>query len=151
MSDSMNKDFLSGRVIDLESFRLTRTSTKGFGLKTDPCQHVNKTLDSNGGIITCDDCKKQLSPIWVIEEIISKWGEWWRRLESRAAQVKELEGKTVILKAAKEIEKRWRRKMAPCCPHCNRAILPEDRLGESAAVSFEYELARRARDKRTGN
>ncbi|GEM_PF-4444040 len=45
--------------------------------------------------------------------------------------------------AAKKVEAVWRsRNMAPCCPHCGRGILPEDKLGD-AQTRRDFELRRR--------
>jgi hypothetical protein len=53
---------------------------------------------------------------------------------------------SVISRAAKEVDKVWRsRHMAPCCPHCKTALLPEDFAnGVKRAVSKELARAYRA-------
>jgi len=39
------------------------------------CQHKRILLDENGQIVTCSECKHQLSPFWVILSLASRYDE----------------------------------------------------------------------------
>ena len=53
------------------------------------------------------------------------------------------------LQVVRELDRIWRGKMLPCCPHCGDAIAPEDGLGRSC-TSKTMELERR-KFKKGGN
>lgn len=131
-------------VVNIGDHRFTRK--RDSWLSKDACKHLNKTFDANGDIITCDDCSMQLSPVWVIHQLIDSYNREMDRLDARERVLREQTGKDLHLIAAKTVEAVWRRKsVVPGCPHCHRGILPEDRLG-SMQVSRAIELSRRRAD-----
>jgi hypothetical protein len=133
-------------VIDLGEVRF-RFRRQGYVPPKDECLHRNKTIVERGNYIECDDCGKQLDPMWVVEQLVGYWGDWKSGLEVREKQLQEMTSKHVSLLAAQRVEKAWRsRTMVPMCPHCERGILPEDRLG-SSSVNREMEMRRRTVDK----
>lgn len=141
MSDRYN-------VVDLGEYRFSHINTKSFLPKPKECQHKQLTLDSNGDVVTCDSCGKQVGTFWALGKMAAHWHEWWQRLQRRGEEASAIEGRQVVLRAALVVEKAWRKKnMAPCCPHCSMAILPEDGFGERASVNKEMEMARRKRAK----
>lgn len=63
-------------VIDLD-FSQERDPDKMFtDIKSRPyyneCQHKHLTIDRAGNTVTCNDCKKELSPMWVLCQIADK-------------------------------------------------------------------------------
>lgn len=123
-----------------------REEKKAWNKKDERCHHRKTTLDDNGSIVTCDDCSMQLSPYWVLHQLIHYYDQEMKKVEARAKAVAEDKAHNLHLLAAKKVEAVWRsRKMAPCCPHCGHGILPEDGLGGSQ-MGREFELRRRQHD-----
>jgi ribosomal protein S27E len=112
-------------------------------LDADRCKHHNITLDDNGGIVTCDDCGKQLSAFWVLQMMTDQYEAAWRKVRAASERVNSEASQSLHLRAAAKVEKAWRsRTMVPICPHCSEAILPSDGLG-GAQVNREIAMARR--------
>lgn len=96
------------------------------------CRHLHLSLDDEGEIVRCSDCHVQVGAYWALAMLIERFQRERASLDARDAALKEQAGKTLHLKAARVIESIWRgRKMAPLCPHCREAILPEDGMGSS--------------------
>lgn len=131
-------------VVNIGDHRYTRK--RNGWLSKDVCRHINKTMDSNGDIITCDDCGMQLSAIWVLNQLIDYYDGEVSKVTVRENHLREQTNKALHLLAAKKVEAVWRsRNMVPACPHCSRGILPEDGLGGSQ-IGRKLELARRRAD-----
>lgn len=114
------------------------------------CEHDNLTIEAHGHIVRCDDCGEQVDAFWVLERMAYRREREIQKREAEKAELEDLRHKTIHLKAARRVERLWRgRKMAPCCPHCDAAILPEDGLG-SNAVNRDIELRRRAKSDAGG-
>jgi hypothetical protein len=129
-------------VIQIESLRL-KFQQKNSAERSASCKHMNLTFDSEGHVVTCDDCSRQISAFWVVEMMSEQYEKAFARLRRREQAVEQAEQNTLISRAAKRVDEVWRgRTMAPICPHCSEAILPEDGMG-SSRVSREAELARR--------
>lgn len=112
----------------------------------DRCEHNHIELDENGCIVTCTGCKKELSAFWALLHMAERWEKHARDQEGVRQRINE-DAKTVIhLRAAKRIERSWRRGMACSCPHCHKPILPEDGMGD-ATESRERVLERRKFEK----
>lgn len=110
----------------------------------DRCAHTHLTLDSNGDIVLCDDCGKQVSAFWALQKIVDQWGRHANAIERRQERLNEEVKSVVHLIAAKKVERAWRsRKMVPTCPHCHEPIFPEDGFGGSM-VNKEIAKRRRA-------
>lgn len=105
--------------------------------ETQRCAHSKVTLDDNGGIVTCDACGKQLDPYWTLRNMAERWEQHASDHKHAAQRIAEDAKAIVHLRAAKAIERIWRRGMAPLCPHCKEPILLEDGLGNSS-VSRAY-------------
>ena len=109
----------------------------------DRCRHTNLTWDDNGQIVTCDDCKKQISPYWALKILSDHYEKSMQSLQQATDQVAADAKAVVHLKAAKRIEQVWKsRTMVPCCPHCDRGILAEDMM-RPAQIRREFEIKRR--------
>lgn len=62
--------------------------------------------------------------------LVKRKGDKQDSIDRRLKEVQRLEASTVVLKAAKKVEKAWRsRSSVPTCPHCHEAIFPEDGFG----------------------
>lgn len=134
-------------IVDIGQYRFRQTNTRSYGMRTKDCQHRNLTIDRHGEIITCDDCEKQVTPMWAVLTLLDDQQRRVMDLDNRRRAAEELEKKTVVLKAAKAVEQAWRsRTMAPCCPHCSKAILPGDGFPGRLQVNKEMELARRRKE-----
>ncbi|MFA1584734.1 hypothetical protein ABZR37_03875 [Achromobacter ruhlandii] len=66
-------------------------------------------------------------------------------LDAKAEKLREDAAHTVISRAAKRMDAAWRSKtMAPLCPHCTKAIMPEDVVNGVGMTSKDWEVRRRA-------
>ena len=67
-------------------------------------------------------------------------------LKRRQRELSEAESFQIRSRAAKVMDEAWRStKMAPLCPHCTTAILPEDVVGGVASTSKALVIAARKR------
>ncbi|NHN85764.1 hypothetical protein GOB93_14095 [Acetobacter musti] len=108
------------------------------------CTHPALLLDSNGDVVTCKDCGKQVSAFWALHRCLDEYRKRWNDVVHAKRQQREREIKTLRLKSAQTIEKAWRRRgTVPTCPHCDRGIFPTDRFG---AVGKALEIEAREKD-----
>jgi hypothetical protein len=135
-------------VIDLGEYRVERKPHRPFD---GSCQHKHMTVDQNGGIITCDDCGKQIDPFIALNLMLDSYAKYWAKLQSQQTRLAEQEHRQVHLKAAQRVEDAWRRRnTVPTCPHCSEPIFPEDGFG-SSAVNREIAIRRRRAQISTQN
>ena len=127
--------------------------------KDDRCEHKKITLDDNGDIVTCDECGRQLDAYLMLRRMCEKWGAHQRELDVYRDEIqafrdriaREAEG-SLALRAARRVEKAWRsHSMAPICPHCREAILPEDGFGGCGSVNLQMERQRRKFSRTPGS
>ncbi len=146
MTDPTDKELLvSHNVINIEEYRFSRKNTRWPSAR-DECQHLQLTLDGNGEIITCDDCDKQVSAYWSIQRFLDEWARAWERIKRRQQECTDVEKSQLILRAALRVQKAWRRRRTvPICPHCYKAILPDDNFGWSS-TNKAMELKRREKE-----
>lgn len=134
---------MSDNVIQIGELLIRRRQEKHTYLKDERCHHRKMTWDDNGQIVTCDACGIQLSPYWALHQLAHFYDKEMSKLKARAEQLEQDKSHNLHLIAAKKVEAVWRsRNMAPCCPHCGRGILPEDKLGD-AQTRRDFELRRR--------
>jgi hypothetical protein len=50
--------------------------------KSAECQHLNIVLDQNGQIVTCGTCQAQLNPFWALLQLVGRYDEAWKALET---------------------------------------------------------------------
>jgi hypothetical protein len=139
---------MTADIIQFGDFALRRKRENVYFRKSDECGHIHLTLNDSGEIITCDDCSHQVSAYWAVRTIMEQWARQERKVAQARQQV-QLDAAAIIhLKAAKLVERIWRSKnLVPCCPHCNKGIMPHDGLG-SITVSKDIEIARRRKELR---
>ena len=93
---------------------------------------------------TASNCQKQVDNYAALRMLVERWALLQARVDSQRAEIADVAGKTVELRAAQRLEKAWRsRSMVPACPHCHEAIFPTDGLGGSM-VNKELAARRRA-------
>ncbi|MGE8046087.1 hypothetical protein ACQKO6_18030 [Pseudomonas monteilii] len=110
------------------------------------CQHKRIRLDDVGEVVKCMDCESQVSAYWALQMLATDWKRQVDRLESEKTAVHKASQLSLHLNAAKQVESVWRsRADLPCCPHCDRGIMPEDGLG-SRTVSKIFEQGLRVRE-----
>jgi hypothetical protein len=107
------------------------------------CSHKHLQMAEDGEIITCNDCKRQVTAWWVLMRMVDQQARWHNEMERRGRALAESEKKGLTLKAAQAIEHCWRkRKLVPVCPHCRKPILPGDGFG-NICVSKMHVIAER--------
>ena len=129
-------------VIDLDKVRVA------LGWPRTPrhlrCQHLSMVYSTEERRVWCKDCESTIDTFdaWLV--LIQNFEGMMRDVRSRLAKAAEALAAVVIRRAAKELDRSWGQKMAPCCPHCRRGLLPEDFAdGAAGAVSVELERGRR--------
>jgi len=124
------------------AFKHNRWPTAESGI----CKHQHMTMCEDGHVVTCDDCKIQLSAYWVLSKMLDKYKSSRDSLERELAAFQEEKSKSVVLLAARRVEHAWRRReMLPTCPHCHRGISAYDGFGGSM-INKKIENKRRESD-----
>lgn len=135
----------SAEVIDLGGMRIK------FGLTRESwklCQHRNMVYSTAERRIWCEDCERTIDNFDALYEIIKKFQVMESDVSHKNRKADEALKSTVVRRAAKVLDHAWMGKMAPCCPHCRSALLPEDfESGARMSVSREIEEARRRKAK----
>ena len=135
-------------VIQIGDFAFKRKQREYLGPKAD-CKHLHMTLDSNGDIVECTDCGKQISAYWALQMLADHYQQAHNKVRAAAHRLAEDKATNIVLLAAKKVQSAWRSQtMVPACPHCGRGIFPQDGLG-SAAINKAMELCRRTLKKDT--
>jgi len=142
-------DYLHSQVVDLEGVRIARGIAQRKAPAFGECQHQHMNYDLHERRVWCEDCEKTIPTFDAFMGLVDWWQKITNSLKRRAEQVAAAEQASLISRAAKALDDVWRRrKMAPCCPHCRAAMLPEDFAdGVDAMVSGELERARRRAKK----
>jgi hypothetical protein len=125
-------------IINIGEIRVKRIIKEGL------CPHKQLVYDYRNEYIQCEDCGLPVQPFQAFMMLVNHFDSAISRLEHRRKELSELEAASNrnLLKAVKEIDRIWRRKMLPCCPHCGRGIAIEDGLGNSC-ISAQVETERR--------
>lgn len=116
------------------------------------CPHKHLTYDPAERMVQCKDCKRPLDGFEAFMIAVRYWSDAEAGLKHHREEINELAKRTEfhLLKATKQVDHAWRsKKSVPCCPHCHKAILPEDDFG-SWMINKEDELTRRKFGKRNG-
>lgn len=116
------------------------------------CPHKHLTYDPAERTVQCKDCNRFVDGFEAFLIAVRYWKNASDGLQRRREEIAELEKRTEfhLLKATKQVDHAWRsKKMVPCCPHCHKAILPEDDFG-SWMINKHNELERRKFGKRNG-
>lgn len=132
-------DYLYGtKVVNIGDLQVAR------GMSQRPlsaCRHPRLVYDTSERRVYCEDCKSDVAPFDAFLQLVDRH----HHLDAKAEKLREDAAHTVISRAAKRIDEAWRsKKMAPCCPHCKAAILPEDVVNGVGMTNKEWEVRRRA-------
>lgn len=137
--------FVSGMtVVDFGDVRVAR------GLSRRPfsgCKHKRLRYDTRERRIWCADCERDIEGFEAFALLAERAHEVDTRLKAWAEEVKAAEAFQLRSRAAKKIDEVWRgRSLVPCCPHCNRGLLPEH-FANGITNSVGYEFAKRQNEK----
>ncbi len=110
------------------------------------CPHRSMVYDHNERRIWCKDCERTIDAFEAFQALVEQCDKVAKVSERALKEAREAKAHSLLSRAAKVVDKAWRgRRMAPCCPHCRSALLPEDFAeGIKASTSLELERARRA-------
>nr|WP_298118250.1 hypothetical protein [uncultured Pseudomonas sp.] len=135
------KDYLYGpKVVQIEDLRVARGLTRR---PLSSCRHRQLVYDDTERRIWCQDCESEIESFDAFIQLCAVFQKAKSDINRRRAALAEAEAFQIISRAAKVMDEAWRRKnMAPLCPHCDRAILPEDVVGGVALTGKKLELAR---------
>ena len=137
------REYIHGlNVVDIGDLRVARGKTRR---ELSACQHLRLNYDDEERRIYCSDCESDIDHFDAFITVVNNWRAMKRSLDARKKAVEEAEQFTLISRAAKQIDKAWRRRsQAPCCPSCNAGLLPEDFAnGIKSTCSAEFERAKR--------
>lgn len=133
-------------VVEIGAYRIARgiSDRKAF-----VCGHHKTVYDPKERRVWCEDCKKDIDPFDMMVAMLEYFWKKEAELKRRKADVLEAEAHSLIKRAAKALDKAWRKKrLVPCCPHCKEALFPEDfENGVTHFKSMQLERARRKKVK----
>ncbi|HWH86331.1 MAG TPA: hypothetical protein VNV36_06115 [Pseudomonas sp.] len=140
------QEYLHGvKVVQIEDIRVARGLTRR---PLSSCTHRKMVYDGNERRIWCTDCETEVEAFDAFLHLVERFGAAEARINHRAAELAEAEKFQIRSRAAKVMDEAWRStKMAPLCPHCNAAILPEDVVGGVASASKALVAAARKRQQ----
>jgi len=133
-------------IIDIGDARVLRGRSRR---AASACKHKLMHYDKTERRIWCPDCETDVPAFDAFITIVENLGEKESQLNISRHQLevaKQFQARSLAVKALDEV---WRgRTMAPCCPHCNAGLLPEDfAKGIQSKVGREYEMRRREKLK----
>lgn len=142
----IEQDFSYGvKVVDIGDLRIARGLTRR---RIGNCRHVHLVYDVLERRVFCHDCESAVEGFDAFVQLVERYDQ----VEKRIAALREMELATVHSRAAQAFDKVFRgRRMAPLCPHCKQAIMPEDVVSGLSTTSRELECARRLRAKGASN
>jgi DNA-directed RNA polymerase subunit RPC12/RpoP len=126
---------VSADILDFERF----LSIQDKSLK---CTHERIEVDSRNREVTCKDCGKLVDPFDSLVAFARKGSDVKRSYTALQDEVQRLKEWKPFLTAMKTLEKIWRGKMLPMCPHCGVGIAAE-KLANSGCVHRAFGERRR--------
>lgn len=132
------------QVVDLGDIRVQR------GFSRTPqrlCRHNQMIYALEERRIWCEDCRTTIDPFGAFVALAENHRRATETLNARVDALREAEAFAIRSIAAKKLDEAWRsQKMAPSCPHCHEALLPED--FKSGLIMTNKEWARACRQHR---
>lgn len=143
------KEYLYGvKVVQIGDLRVARGLTRR---PLSSCRHQNMVYDSGERRVWCSDCETEVEPFDALIGLVEQMDGHIEKLKRREREVRESESFALRSRAAKVMDDAWRRtSMAPLCPHCRGAILPEDVVSGVAETSKSLVIAARKRAANKG-
>ena len=138
------QEYLYGvKVVQIEDLRVARGLTRRPGSS---CKHKKLVYDDKERRIWCSDCEAEVEPFDAFIGIVEVFSAGMNSLKRRRSELDEAEKFQIRSRAAKVMDEAWRsKKMAPLCPHCMTAILPEDVASGVSSTSKALVVAARKR------
>jgi hypothetical protein len=138
------QEYLYGvKVVQIEDLRVARGMTRR---PASTCRHKKMVYDDKERRVWCSDCEAEVEAFDAFIGIVEVFSAGMNSLKRRRSELDEAEKFQIRSRAAKVMDDAWRStKMAPLCPHCMTAILPEDVSGGIAKTSKALVLAARKR------
>lgn len=132
-------------VVDLADVRIRLGRTKlGPGLRQ--CEHLKMIYSPSERRVWCEDCERTIDNFDAFLIFTRKFERMLAEARGKLSQAKEALAGAARLRATKALDHIWAgRKMAPCCPHCRKGLIPEDFTRGVSSISMEWEMARRNR------
>jgi hypothetical protein len=97
------------------------------------CVHERIEVDPRNREVTCRDCGKLVDPFDSLVVFARKGSDVKKSYTALMEEVQRLKAWKPFLTAMKTLEKIWRGKMLPMCPHCGAGISAES-LANSGCV-----------------
>lgn len=130
-------------VVDLAGYRV-RAGRTPWKSEKDRCKHRQVIYSTTERRVWCEACNSPVDAFDALMTVVHHFEDMEREARRRIHKAQEDAEAVIVRRAAKEFDRSWGRKMAPCCPHCHRGLMPHDFAeGAQSAVGFEYENAKR--------
>ncbi|MHB1630685.1 MAG: hypothetical protein ACYCQL_00525 [Acidithiobacillus sp.] len=130
---------VSADILDFERF----LSIQDKSLK---CVHERVEVDPRNREVTCRDCGKLVDPFDSLVTFARQGSDVKRSYTALQDEVQRLKAWKPFLTAMKTLEKIWRGKMLPMCPHCGVGIAAE-KLANSGCVHRAFSERRRTKSE----
>ena len=142
------QEYLYGvKVVQIEDLRVARGMTRR---PASSCLHKKLVYDDKERRVWCSDCEVEVEPFDAFIGLVERFSAAESSITRRRRELDEAEKFQIRTRAAKVMDEAWRStKMAPLCPHCNTAILPEDVASGVASTSKALVAAARKRQQTT--
>lgn len=133
------------KVVDIGDLRIARGQTRR---PATACKHLKIVYDDQERRIWCQDCEQEVEAYDAFKGLAEFHHGAVAKLKRREEAVKEAESFQARSRAVKVMDEVWRSKtMAPMCPHCSEAILPEDVARGVKSTGKKMAQAKRQRGK----
>ena len=139
------QDFTFGvKVVQIEDLRVARGMTRR---PKSTCKHKALVYDDKERRVWCSDCETEVEAFDAFMGLVEVFSAGISSINRRRQELDDAEKFQIRSRAAKTMDEAWRsHKMAPLCPHCRNAILPEDVASGLAMTSKSLVTAARKRD-----
>ena len=135
-------------VIDLGGVRVEYGMPRFYNRR---CDHHKLVYNSGERRVWCSDCERTIDGFDAFMTLAHNFHKMMDSARTHLQRAEAAEKAKIVLIGAKEIERTWRHKLAPCCPSCRAGLLPEDfARGASSCVSMELTRAVRAKQSKEG-
>lgn len=130
-------------VVQIEDLRVARGMTRR---PKSSCRHKKLVYDEKERRVWCSECEAEVEPFDAFLGLVEVFSAGMSSIQRRRSDLDEAEKFQIRSRAAKVMDEAWRStKMAPLCPHCKVAILPEDVVGGVSSTSKALVVAARKR------
>ena len=140
------REFIAGvRVVDIGDYRVSRGLSRR---DKSSCGHYRMVYDEKERRVWCKDCECDVEGFDAFLLITTHFCNQTDKLKRREYDVEQAEKHNLINRAAKVIDKAWRKKrIVPCCPHCKEGLFPDDFKDGVTSMGKSYALEERRRKK----